>query len=70
MKSVGVQAVINGEDRNVNNVYTDPMLLTCDNETDIFISKSTKDKIWNLEYTNLSLLLRHNFNCKVKNIIY
>ena len=36
MKSSGVQSVINGEDRNVNNVYnTDPMLLTCDNKTDI-----------------------------------
>ena len=63
MKRSGVQAVINGEDRNVNNVYyTDPMLITCDIEADIFISKSTKDTIWNLEYTGLSLLLRHNFN--------
>jgi hypothetical protein len=65
MKSSGVQSVINGEDRNVNNVYnTDPMLITCDNKTDIFISKSTKDKIWNLEYTDLSLPVRHNFNCQ------
>ena len=65
MNSSGVQAVINGEDRNVNNVYnTDPMLITCDNKTDIFISKSTKDKIWNLEYTDLSLPVRHNFNCQ------
>jgi hypothetical protein len=65
MKSSGVQSVINGEDRNVNNVYnTDPMLIPCDNKTDIFRSKSTKDKIWNLEYTDLSLLLRHNFNCQ------
>ena len=48
MKSSGVQSVINGEHRNVNNVYnTDPMLITCDNTTDIFISKPTKDKIWN-----------------------
>ena len=55
MKSSGIQAVKHGEDRNVNNVYkADPMLLTCDNETDIFISKSTKDNIWNLEYTVLS----------------
>jgi hypothetical protein len=61
MKSAGVQAVINGEDRNVNNVFnTNPMLFTCNNETDIFISKYTKDKIWNLEYTDLSLLLRQN----------
>ena len=65
MKSSGVQADINGEDRKVNNAYnTDPMLITCDNATDIFISKSTKDTIWNLEYTGLSLLLRHNFNCQ------
>ena len=64
MKSSGVQAVINGEDRNVNNVYnTDHLLITCDIEADIFISKSTKDTIWNLVYTGLSLLLRQNFNC-------
>jgi hypothetical protein len=38
MKSSGIQAVINGEDRNVNNVYnTDPMLPACDNKTDISI---------------------------------
>ena len=67
MKSAGVQAVINGDDRNVNNVFnTDPMLPKCNNEADIFISKSTKDKIWNLEYPDLSLLLRHNFNCQSK----
>jgi hypothetical protein len=30
------------------NIYnTDPMLPACDNETDISISKSTTDKIWN-----------------------
>jgi hypothetical protein len=64
MKLVGVQAVINGEDRNVSNAYnTDTMLLTCNNETDIFISKSTKENNWNLEYTDLSLLLQH-FNCQ------
>jgi hypothetical protein len=40
------------------------MLITCDNETDTSISKSTKDTIWNLEYTGLSLLLRHHFNCQ------
>jgi hypothetical protein len=63
IKSSGVQAVMHGEDRNVNNVHnTDPMLLTFDNETDIFISKSTKNTIWNLEYTVLSLPLRHHFN--------
>jgi hypothetical protein len=65
MKMSGVQAVINGEDRKVNNVCnTDHMLITCDNATDIFISKSTTDTIWNLEYTGLSLLLRHKFNCQ------
>ena len=65
MKSSGVQAVINGEDRYVNNVFnTNPMLPKCNNETDIFISKHTKDKIWNIEYTDLSLLLRQNFNCQ------
>ena len=56
MKSSGVQAVINGEDRNVSNAYnTDHMLITRENETAIFISKYTKVKIWNLEYTCLSL---------------
>ena len=40
------------------------MLITSDNATDIFISKSTKDTIRNLEYTGLLLLLRHNFNCQ------
>jgi hypothetical protein len=61
MKSSGVEAVINGEDRKVNNTYnTDLMLITCDHATDIFISKSTKDTIWNLEYTVLSLPIRHN----------
>jgi hypothetical protein len=35
MKSSGVQAVINDEDRNVSNAYnTDHMLITCDNATD------------------------------------
>ena len=61
MKSSGVEAAINGEDRKVNNAYnTDPVLITCDHATDIFISKSTKDTIWNLEYTVLSLPIRHN----------
>jgi hypothetical protein len=65
MKSSGVQAVMHDEDPIVNKVTnTDPMLLTCDNETDIFISKTTKDKFRNLEYTVLSLLLRHHFNCQ------
>jgi hypothetical protein len=30
----------------------------------ICISESTKDNIWNLEHTDLSLLLQHKFNCK------
>jgi len=65
IKSSGVQAVIHDEDRIVDNVTnTDPMLLTCDNETDICISKTTKENNWNLEYTVLSLLLRHHFNCQ------
>jgi hypothetical protein len=60
MKSSGVQTVIHNEDRIVNNVTnTDPMLLTCDNETDIFISNTTKDTFWNLEYTVLSLLFEY-----------
>ena len=49
IQSSGVQAVIHDEDRTVNNETN------TDNETDIFISKTTKDKFWNLEYTVLSL---------------
>ena len=65
MKSSGVQVVITCEDRKVNNVFnTDPMLPKYNNETDIFIPMSTKDKIWYLEYADLSLLLRQNFNCQ------
>ena len=30
----------------------------------ICISESTKDNIWNLEHTDLSLLLQHNCNCQ------
>jgi hypothetical protein len=66
IKSSGVQAVIHDEDRIVNNLTnTDPMLLTCDIETDISISKTTKDKFWNLEYTVLSLLLRQPINWSI-----
>ena len=60
------QSVINGEDLvtciSQTPMNNDPMLLTCNNETDIFLSKSMKDKIWNLEYVDLALLLRQNFN--------
>jgi hypothetical protein len=57
MKSSGFQAVINDEDRNVSNVYnTGHILITCDNETDIFMSRSTKDTIWNLEYTEMKII--------------
>ena len=67
-KSSSVQAdasVINGEDL-VNNspINSDPLLVSCNNETDIFLNKSTKEKIWNLEYVDLALLLRQNFDCQ------
>ncbi|CAG2230759.1 unnamed protein product [Mytilus edulis] len=40
----------------VNEVYDEPLLLPGFNEVDIFISQKLKDKIWNFEYIDLSLM--------------
>ena len=32
------------------------------NETDLFISRSLKEKIWGLQYINLALLIHQNFD--------
>jgi hypothetical protein len=64
----GVQAepvVANGENLLnmpcTNDTHT-PMLMAFSNELDIFLPQTLKDKIWNLEYIDLSLLLRQNCN--------
>ena len=64
----GVQAepvVANGENLLnmpcTNDTHT-PMLMAFSNELDIVLPQTLKDKIWNLEYIDLSLLLRQNFN--------
>ena len=31
------------------------------NELDIFVSQNTKEKIWNMDYIDLAILLRNNF---------
>ena len=43
-----------------NDTHT-PMLMAFSNELDIFLPQTLKDKMWNLEYIDLSLLLRQNF---------
>ena len=45
-----------------NNLLDAPLMVPFTNELDIFISQSVKEKIWNMEYIDLSLLLRQNFN--------
>jgi hypothetical protein len=40
-----------------NDTHT-PMLMAFSNELDIFLPQTLKDRIWNLEYIDLSLLLR------------
>ncbi|CAC5375543.1 unnamed protein product [Mytilus coruscus] len=69
--NVGVQAdynVINGEDFmqetspiscNYNN---DPLLVSLNNEIDLFVSQGLKEKNWALQYVNCALLLHQNFN--------
>ncbi|CAC5406659.1 unnamed protein product [Mytilus coruscus] len=51
----------------VNEVFDEPLMLPGFNEVDIFISQKLKDKIWNFEYTDLSLMHRNNFNCQTNN---
>jgi hypothetical protein len=64
----GVQAepvVANGENLLnmpcTNDTHT-PMLMAFSNELDIVLLQTLKDQIWNLEYIDLSLLLRQHFN--------
>ena len=51
----------------VNEVYDEPLMLPGFNEVDIFISQKLKDKIWNFEYIDLSLMHRKNFNSQTNN---
>ncbi|CAG2231534.1 unnamed protein product [Mytilus edulis] len=51
----------------VNEVYDEPLMLPGFNEVDIFISQKLKDKIWNFEYIDLSLM--HRF-CNKRNCQY
>jgi hypothetical protein len=67
--TIGVQAdnnnVINGEDfisENTPLMNNDPLVVPLCNETDLFISQSLKEKIWELQYINLALLLHQNFD--------
>ena len=66
--TTGVQAdnnVINGEDfisENTALMNNDPLVVSLCKETDLFISQSSKEKIWGLQYINLALLLQHNFD--------
>ncbi len=40
----------------------EPLMVPGFNDTDIFISQKLKEKIWNFEYIDLSLLLHNNLN--------
>ncbi|CAG2239977.1 unnamed protein product [Mytilus edulis] len=55
----------------VNEVYDEPLLLPGFNEVDIFISQKLKDKIWNFEYIDLSLMHRKIINSfkKIKTLL-
>jgi hypothetical protein len=39
----------------------DPLLIPSFTETDVFISQTLKEKVWNFEYVDLALFLRQNF---------
>jgi hypothetical protein len=41
-------------------VNPDPLLMPFSNELDIFVSQNTKEKIWNIDYIDLAILLRNN----------
>jgi hypothetical protein len=44
----------------------DPLLIpSFTNETDVFISQTLKEKVWNFEYVDLALFLRQNFERNV-----
>ena len=54
---------MNGELVNINPANGNaPLLIPMSNELDIFVSQSFKEKIWNFQYIDLSLLSRNNFN--------
>ena len=69
--NIAVQAdnnVINGEDflsdntHIANNISNDPLIVPMNNEIDLFVNQSMKEKIWGLQYVNLALLLHQNFD--------
>ena len=64
-----VPAQANGE--NLLNVVPNnmniPLLVPFSNELDICISQSVKEKIWGLEYIDLSILLKQNFHMPNEN---
>jgi hypothetical protein len=43
----------------------DPLLIPSFTETDVFISQTLKEKVWNFEYVDLALFLRQNFESDV-----
>jgi hypothetical protein len=43
-----------------SHVNPDPLLMPFSNELDIFVSQNTKEKIWNIDYIDLAILLRNN----------
>ena len=56
--------IVNGEELlNLapSHVNLDPLLMPFSNELDIFVSQNTKEKIWNMGYIDLAILLRNNF---------
>ena len=56
--------IVNGEEPlNLapSHVNLDPLLMPFSNELDIFVSQNTKEKIWNMGYIDLAILLRNNF---------
>ena len=65
-QGVQVEPVVANGENLLNMPCTDdthtPMLMAFSNELDIFLLQTLKDQIWNLEYIDLSLLLRQHFN--------
>jgi hypothetical protein len=44
-----------------SHVNLDPLLMPFSNELDIFVSQNTKEKIWNMGYIDLAIILRNYF---------
>ena len=60
---LNMNQTMNGELVNINPANGNaPLLIPMSNELDIFVSQSFKEKIWNFQYIDLSLLSRNNFN--------